>query len=301
VADPCELVLSCGDLDDALAMFVRLGFRLDTIYPADDPAVALISGHGERIRLERGTGIELPRELPPLQPAFVIARDDASAWRTGRAGMKYRDLIPDRQGGRFIASHIRIVDGGPVPDYVHFHDIRFQMIYCRTGWVRLVYEDQGEPFTMHAGDCVVQPPRIRHRVLEASAGLEVIEVGCPAIHATHADHELALPTVVRDRSYDGQRFVWHRARAATWIDGACDLGIAAATGGVASARVLRRGESRDHDRELLFGCVLHGQAKLRGHELASGDAFTVPAGRFELAGSPDLEWLEVEIPGKVPE
>jgi quercetin dioxygenase-like cupin family protein len=41
------------------------------------------------------------------------------------------------------------------------------MIYCHRGWVRVVYEDQGEPFVMHPGDCVLQPPGIRHRVLEA--------------------------------------------------------------------------------------------------------------------------------------
>ena len=51
-----------------------------------------------------------------------VTRADAAAWSTGRAGMLYRDLVPDRQGGRFIASHIRLADGGPVPDHVHFHD-----------------------------------------------------------------------------------------------------------------------------------------------------------------------------------
>ena len=30
--------------------------------------------------------------------------------------MHYRDLIPSRLGGSIIASHIRIPDGGPVPD-----------------------------------------------------------------------------------------------------------------------------------------------------------------------------------------
>jgi hypothetical protein len=35
---------------------------------------------------------------------------------------------------------------------------------------------------------VLQPPEIRHRVLESSPGLEVIEIGCPAVHETIADH-----------------------------------------------------------------------------------------------------------------
>ena len=38
-------------------------------------------------------------------------------WVIGRAGMRYRDLIPGRLGGSIIASHIRIPDAGPVPDY----------------------------------------------------------------------------------------------------------------------------------------------------------------------------------------
>jgi hypothetical protein len=33
-------------------------------------------------------------------------------------------------------------------------------------------------------------------VLEASPGLEVIEVSVPAAHATHVDHERALPTAI---------------------------------------------------------------------------------------------------------
>ena len=53
-----------------------------------------------------------------------------------------QDLVPDRCGGRFVASHIRIEKGGPVPDYVHFHRVRFQCIFCYRGRVRVVYEGQ---------------------------------------------------------------------------------------------------------------------------------------------------------------
>ena len=71
-------------------------------------------------------------------------------------------------------------------DYVHYHNVRFQIIYCYKGWVRVVYEDQGTPFVLQAGDCVLQPPRIRHRVIESSPGLEVIEIASPAEHETFA-------------------------------------------------------------------------------------------------------------------
>lgn len=313
-----EDVLFCPDLDRAIALFARLGLRLDTIFPADDPSVALLSGAGARVRLVRGgaagdDAVE-PDAMPPLVPSYAVVRADATSWRTGRAGMRYRDLLPDRQGGRYIASHIAIPDGGPVPDYVHYHAIGFQMIYCHRGWVRVVYEDQGEPFVMHAGDCVMQPPRIRHRVLEASPGLEVIELGMPAVHATHVDHDRALPTPAldRDRDYDGQRFVRFVAAsgryAAAPLAGfeACDVGIAAATSGLASASLLRaRGAARAmyrHDAELWFHVVLRGALTLDDeHALGPDDAFTIPAGRrFTWSdASPDLELLEVALPARV--
>ena len=212
------------------------GFRLKTIFPADNPAVAVVTGHGLRIRLERGaeeppgtirllcehpdrfaageteltapngTRIEIRPagpafERPPTRHALVVQRlNESEAWVVGRAGMQYRDLVPGRLGGAVIASHIRIREGGPVPDMVHFHTITFQLIYCCRGWFDLVYEDQGPPFRLEAGDCVIQPSQIRHRVLESSDNGEVIELGVPAEHLTTIDHELALPTRTSTRS-----------------------------------------------------------------------------------------------------
>ena len=76
---------------------------------------------------------------------------------------------------------------------------------------------RGRPFRLEAGDCVLQPPEIRHRVLRASEGLEVIEIGCPAAHDTFIEHQIELPTsIVRfDRDFGGQRFVHHVASDAT--------------------------------------------------------------------------------------
>ena len=222
-----QVCLPSTDLSADLAFFTEtLGFRLDTIYPADDPAVATVSGHGLTVRLERGSavppgvlrllcddpdgvaggrrnltapnGVRIrlveanpPLEIPPTVHAFLVRRlKDNTPWIIGRAGMQYRDLIPGRLGGSIIASHIRIPDAGPVPDMVHFHTVGFQLIFCVSGWVRLVYEDQGPPFDLCAGDAVIQPPQIRHRVLESSPGLEVIEIGCPAEHMTCVDHVL---------------------------------------------------------------------------------------------------------------
>src|SRR4051794_33304047 len=279
-----EVCLPSTDLAADLAYFTEtLGFRLDTIYPADDPAVATVSGHGLRLRLERGSAAA-PGELrlfcrtpdafaagrreltapngtrilivdanPPLQTprtehAFIVRRlKDNSPWVIGRAGMHYRDLIPGRLGGSIIASHIRIPDAGPVPDMVHYHTVGFQLIFCYHGWVRLVYEDQGPPFLLKAGDCVIQPPQIRHRVLEASEDLQVVEIGVPAEHVTTVDHEMELPTPTLrpDRDFGGQTFCRSEAKNAVWtpwrLPGfeARETGIGAATGGVASVKVAR--------------------------------------------------------------
>lgn len=351
--ESAAVVLPAGDLDETIAFFTgRLGFRLDAIFPADDPRTALLWGHGLAIRLERGTTaapgmlrlglrgsaatpdapsvltapnwtvIELagagPGDvLPPLRQTLVVHKvGPEERWGVGRAGMHYRDLVPDRQGGRFIVSHIRIPAGGPVPDYVHFHEVRFQMIYCRAGWVRVVYEDQGEPFVMYPGDCVLQPPRIRHRVLESSDGLEVIEVGCPAEHPTRVDHDMTLPNGTGDagRRWSGQRFVRHVAADAPWTAAgatgleARDLGIGAATDGLAGARVLRPSgplapARTTHDAEFRFAFVLVGSVILdvegrAADRLGPGDAFTLPAGLpYRLAEpSADFELLEISLP-----
>src|SRR3954462_14178512 len=54
-----EVCVASADLAADLAFFTEtLRFRLDTIYPADDPAVATLSGHGLRLRIERGAGVQ---------------------------------------------------------------------------------------------------------------------------------------------------------------------------------------------------------------------------------------------------
>jgi mannose-6-phosphate isomerase-like protein (cupin superfamily) len=168
--------------------------------------------------------------------------------------------------------------------------------------VRLVYEDQGEPFVMHAGDCVLQPPRIRHRVLECSPGLEVVEIGTPAVHATHADHDMPLPTaqVRSNREFGGQRFAWHQSRGGA----SGGLGLGEASRGVGEARVLReaRASAAVHDGELFFGFVLDGAMTVRcegrTEAVEAGDAFVLPPGRpYDLDGAaPDLAWLQVTLP-----
>ena len=352
-----EIRLPTSELRDDIPFFTKvLGMKMDTIYPADDPSVAVFSGYGLRLRIEKGaaepagtirirtenpdtfsdgartltapngTRIEIvplhePLQMPETVHSFVVRRlADQAPWIVGRAGMHYRDLIPDRLGGSIIASHIRIPDGGPVPDMVHYHTVGFQLIFCYRGWVDLVYEDQGEPFRLYAGNCVIQPPEIRHRVLYASDNIEVIEIGVPAEHVTTIDHAMTLPndTVNPDRRFQGQRFVHHQADSATWQDHripgfTCrDTTIAANTGDVAGVQVVKPAGKNtaslqpvySHNADIHFTFVMDGKMTLHGegrdpYELQPGDAFVIPPGmatRYADA-SDDLELLEVTLPG----
>ena len=213
---PSEVV-TCDDVDEGVDRYGELGYTLLAIGPADDPRWALL-GDGRNpsarpVRLER-------RRSTATAPTASAEANPADDWVVGRAGMRYRDLVPDRWGGQFIASHIHIPDGGPVPDYVHYHHVDFQLIFCYRGWVRVVYQDQGGAFRLEPGDAILQAPGIRHRVLEASDDLQVIEVSSPAEHTTFVEHDLTLPNgLATGRRYGGQAYVHHRFRAARWHEG----------------------------------------------------------------------------------
>ena len=298
-----EREIVCEDLNAGIEDLRRQNFRLDLIYPADDPVTAVLSNGAEQLRVTTRPGAPAPSDrLPPFAAAFVVTRAGASPGQ-GRAGMLYRDLVPSRCGGRYIASHISLPDGGPVGDWVHYHRIAFQMIYVRKGWVRVVYQDRGEPFVMREGDLVIQPPEIRHRVLESSPGLEVVEISAPAVHATYADHELELPNGDDPgRIYGGQRFLRHIAADTPWTPScggeAQETDVETATSGLAEVRTLRsrNGEALafgGHGGELVFGFVLDGSAVLdyRGmHEVGPADAFVIPPGEPWRLSNPSSDF-----------
>lgn len=286
-----ETELVCAELTPALDRLVGLGFRLDAIYPADDPHTAILTGPDGAVRLTSRPDAPRPTsDLPPFAPEFLIARGGDAG--EGRAGMLYRDLIPGRLGGRYIASLITIAAGGPVADWVHFHRVALQLICVCSGWVRVIYEAQGEPFVMSAGDIVLQPPGIRHRVLDSSPGLEVVEISCPALHETFADHDLTLPTDRIDAAklFGGQRFVRHVGGQTPWTafagGEAQESAIVEATSGLAEVRFVRPTNENaisfpPSDGELVFGFILDGSVVLEfdgGHNLARSDAFVIPPG-----------------------
>lgn len=248
-----EICLPTTDLRQDIAFFLdKLRMRMEMIYPADNPRIAVFSGHGLRLRLDQNSqeapghiriltsapeefagarfliapggtkveidALEVPLVIPQAEHVFEVRRlADQAPWVIGRAGMQYRDLVPSRLGGAMIASHIRIAEAGPVGDMVHFHKVGFQLIFCVNGWVDVAYEDQGAPIRLRRGACFIQPPEIRHQVLMSGDNLEVLEIGVPAEHITEIDHSMTLPNGRGDpaREWDGQRFVHNEA------DGAC--------------------------------------------------------------------------------
>ena len=110
-----ELLLPCPSLNETLAFFTeQLGFRVAMIYPADQPEVAVVTGHGLRVRLDarwrgdpgslrllshapervagglrhlvapNGTRIDIvdadaPMVVPPLQSSLVVTRASGDA------------------------------------------------------------------------------------------------------------------------------------------------------------------------------------------------------------------------------
>lgn len=105
--------------------------------------------------------------------------------------MEYRDLgIENATHGKFRAHVIRTKK-----ESVGHHDLHttglhqhlcdFQMFYVLKGWIKFVYEGEGE-YTFNEGDCVLQPAGIVHNELDCSDDLEVLEIYSPAVHETVA-------------------------------------------------------------------------------------------------------------------
>ncbi|TDR14657.1 cupin domain-containing protein [Marinicella litoralis] len=351
-----QVKISCRDLNQESDFFIQLGFQLQQVFPADNPRMLVLAAYGLVLRIEKGlpvndltvilpnnpsqtlqplfspsgvaiqfhtesnSQVDFPAQIEPLLTPF----DGDESWVTGRAGMLYRDLIPSRLSGAIIASNIKIVDGGPVPDHVHYHSIQFQLIFCTKGWVKVVYEDQGEPFVLNAGDCVTQPPGIRHQVLEASDGLEVVEIGMPAEHMTTLDHHMQLPTgqnlpsrVYQHGSYGGQQFCYHQQAAVSWQalpeSGLLrsETSVLTDSGGVAAVNVLKASAPHNaskwliqHQNRLHFYYVMAGQASYQqaGQEnvvINDRDSFVLPPNQcLELSHfSADFQCIECMILG----
>ena len=123
-----------------------------------------------------------------------LAKD--AVYKTGlRSFMEYRDLgVEKATHGQFRAHVIRIKKDAESHDLhttgLHQHLCDFQMFYVLNGWIKFIYEGQGE-HTFHAGDCIVQPAGIVHNELDCSDDVEVLEIYSPAVHETRVVNEIS--------------------------------------------------------------------------------------------------------------
>lgn len=92
----------------------------------------------------------------------------------------YRDLgVRGATAGGYGAHVVRAVPGQHAEPAWHTHALEFQMVFVLKGWVRFEYADIGAVL-LHPGDSVYQPPGIRHREVEHSDDLELLEITSPA-------------------------------------------------------------------------------------------------------------------------
>ena len=135
--------------------------------------------------------------------SFSVNRAQDAVYQTGlRSFMEYRDLgIAQATNGQFRAHVIRIKKDGPGAHDLHTtglhqHLCDFQMFYVLKGWIRFVYEGQGE-HTFREGDCVLQPAAIVHNELECSDDVEVLEIYSPAAHETRVVEKMPETAAAR--------------------------------------------------------------------------------------------------------
>ncbi|HYF60400.1 MAG TPA: cupin domain-containing protein [Burkholderiaceae bacterium] len=123
-----------------------------------------------------------PDHAPAAPMRFSVSHAAGSGFVADglRPYFEYRDLgVKDSTGGLAVAHVIRARGGHRASGEWHRHGLRLQLVYVLKGWVRFEYEGVGE-VRLEAGSCVHQPPGIRHREIEHSADLELLEVVVPA-------------------------------------------------------------------------------------------------------------------------
>jgi len=130
----------------------------------------------------RAGGARTARSARPPQ-IFTVSHQREQDFAVGlRRYAQYRDLGMAKATHGMVQAHvIRFVppcDPREVAK-LHYHDVDLQMVYVLKGWIKTELDGAGA-HVMRAGSCWLQPPRIRHKVLDYSDDCEVLEIVLPA-------------------------------------------------------------------------------------------------------------------------
>lgn len=150
------------------------------------PAARRTKRNGSSRKIASRRRVAADRSKPkaaPRKQTFVASHLNPDAFEGGlRSYAKYRDLgIAAATKGLARAHVIRMIPpcDPAVVSKRHFHDVEFQMIYVLKGWIKGEYDGAGV-VTMREGSCWLQPPKIKHTVLDYSDDCELLEIILPA-------------------------------------------------------------------------------------------------------------------------
>jgi mannose-6-phosphate isomerase-like protein (cupin superfamily) len=125
-------------------------------------------------------------KIRPKQTFNVSHRGQEDFQGGLRPYAKYRDLGMSKATNGMVQAHIIRMIPPCDPQEVskrHYHEVDLQMVYVLRGWIKSEFEGEGE-ITMREGSCWLQPPRIKHSVLDYSDDCELLEIILPADFAT---------------------------------------------------------------------------------------------------------------------
>ena len=134
---------------------------------------------------EEVTQEKLKDEAATSGPSIVNHVGPDSFKKDGlRPFFEYRPLgLKELTGGRVGAHVIRAVPGQHPDAPRHSHALEFQFVYVLKGWAIFEYEGYGQ-HKLVAGSTVYQPPGVKHKEIDHSDDLELIEITSPAEFAT---------------------------------------------------------------------------------------------------------------------
>ena len=120
---------------------------------------------------------------PRAKQRFTVSHHNEADFDAGlRRYAKYRDLGINAATNGLVQAHVVQFVPPCLPEEVsklHYHDVEFQMVYVLKGSIKTELEGQGA-ITMRQGSCWIQPPRVKHKVLDYSDDCQVLEIVLPA-------------------------------------------------------------------------------------------------------------------------